>query len=63
MESVLKQVGLAEDDSAESDGGSPGRKRGKGKGKGKERVWLHCNVGGSIDEKVSKAKEEGDEVG
>ena len=53
VESVLKEVGLTEDDSTPANGNdSPGN----------SRVWLHCNVGGRMDEKPVKPKEEGDEV-
>ena len=48
VESVLKEVGLTEDDSTTTNGN--------------DRVWLHCNVGGRMDEKPVKPKEEGDEV-
>ncbi|OCF35126.1 hypothetical protein I316_03167 [Kwoniella heveanensis BCC8398] len=44
VEKVLKDVGLAEDDSDDDDGDADGNNnRSK---KEKERVWLHCIVGG-----------------
>lgn len=55
VESVLKQVGLAEDEGSESSGGQG--EKGKKKQED-ERVWLHCIVGGKLDEKKA---EEGDE--
>lgn len=71
MESVLKEVGLAddEDDNDEDAGVGPGPRAGpagkeKGKGKGKDRegkedrVWLHCNVGARMDVKKEEDKEE-----
>ena len=64
VESVLKDVGLAED---EPRPGGPDAASGNGKGMGKgragERVWLHCNVGGRADDKASKVRDEADEVG
>ena len=61
VESVLKEVGLAEDEGTGSgpNGGMAGGDKG-GKG-GDERVWLHCIVGGKLDEKKPEAEEE--EVG
>lgn len=44
VESVLKEVGLADDE-----GAGPGR--GKGKQVEEDRAWLHCIVGGRLDEK------------
>jgi hypothetical protein len=65
VESVLKEVGLADDNDDEDVGGDgSGRGRGEGrdrdgngsgggerKGKGEERVWLHGNVGSRMDVK------------
>ncbi|RSH90943.1 hypothetical protein EHS25_010119 [Saitozyma podzolica] len=75
VESVLKEVGLAddEDDNDEDAGIGPGtradpagKEKGKGKdreGKGKEdRVWLHCNVGARMDVKKEEDKEEEEPV-
>jgi len=45
VESVLKEVGLAEDGT---------QSQGKKEGQGEERVWLHCIVGGKLDEKKSE---------
>ncbi|WVF69009.1 hypothetical protein IAT40_003783 [Kwoniella sp. CBS 6097] len=72
VENVLKDVGLAEDDSdeeeAEAEGGqqnngigSNAKGQGKSAGKGraskeKERVWLHCIVGGK-EQKTSQTDE------
>ncbi|WVQ96524.1 hypothetical protein IAU59_003629 [Kwoniella sp. CBS 9459] len=71
VENVLKDVGLAEDDSDvdnEDDdhdngacqlGGSGQKGNGKGKGKSnkeKERVWLHCIVGGK-EQKAPQTEE------
>ena len=47
VESVLKDVGLAEDGSEAQKGV-----------KGEERVWLHCIVGARLDEKKSDEPEE-----
>jgi hypothetical protein len=47
VESVLKDVGLAEDGSEAKIGE-----------KGEERVWLHCIVGARLDEKKSDEPEE-----
>ena len=49
VESVLKDVGISEEDAAPSQPAS-------------ERVWLHCNIGGRVDEKKIQGKEDGDEV-
>lgn len=53
VESVLKEVGLAEDVPAQSDGEGGAGTGGSGRGKKEveERVWLHCIVGGRADEK------------
>lgn len=51
VESVLKDVGLAEDD--ETAGGTMKKKEA-------ERVWLHCNVGGV--EMKGKERDSADEV-
>jgi hypothetical protein len=45
VESVLKEVGLAEDGT---------QSQGNKEGQGEERVWLHCIVGGKLDEKKSE---------
>lgn len=58
VESVLKDVGLAEDDPAEGGDGDLSGEKGKARG----RVWLHCNVGGRVEEKNVKHADEGDEV-
>lgn len=42
VESVLKEVGFAEDGT---------QRQGAKEGQGEERVWLHCIVGGKLDEK------------
>ena len=46
VESVLKDVGLAE-----------GEEEGK-EGEGGERVWLHCVVGAKVEEKAKEGEEE-----
>ncbi len=58
VESVLKEVGLTEDEPAPSRAGELPRKGVRGD---KARVWLHCNVGGRVDEK-RKVAVQGDEV-
>jgi hypothetical protein len=50
VESVLKEVGLTEEN---------GHSHGKDEGVKEERVWLHCIVGGKLDEK--KEEEDSDE--
>lgn len=50
VESVLKEVGLTEEN---------GHSHGKDEGVKEERVWLHCIVGGKLDEK--KEEEASDE--
>lgn len=56
VESVLKEVGLAED---ESSGSTMGSKSSGEKKQEEERVWLHCIVGGKLDEKkVEEGAEE-----
>lgn len=47
VESVLKDVGLAEEEDER-----------EGKGEGGERVWLHCVVGGKVEDKVQEGEEE-----
>jgi hypothetical protein len=69
VESVLKEVGLADDEDDEDAGigsgtraGPAGKEKGRGKGKDREgkeeRVWLHCNVGARMDVKKEEDKEE-----
>ena len=59
VESVLKEVGLAEDgDSGTGSGSGSGTgtgKNGRMAGDKEERVWLHCIVGGKLDEKKPEA--------
>ena len=57
VESVLKEVGLAEDGDATSTSSGPGGSGVGDKGK-EERVWLHCIVGGKLDEKKPEAGDE-----
>lgn len=52
VESVLKEVGLAEDESLPSGSGK------MGEGVKEERVWLHCIVGGKLDEKKPETGDE-----
>lgn len=59
VESVLKEVGLAEDGDTTSTSRTGSGGSGVGdKGKGEERVWLHCIVGGKLDEKKPEAGDE-----
>lgn len=58
VESVLKDVGLAEEDEEESRSGSVPRGNGKRKDSAGERVWLHCVVGAKVEETPKEQEEE-----
>ena len=62
VESVLKDVGLAEEeDGEEGEMAGSGHFTTAAKKEGAGRVWLHCVVGGKTEEPESGVKE--DEVG
>ena len=61
VESVLREVGLQDEDDAGKSNNDPGGAKQKA-GKEKERVWLHCNVGPKMEDVKGKAKEDGEEV-
>lgn len=55
VESVLKDVGLAEEDEEDNSGRKGSVRR---KDSGGERVWLHCVVGAKVEDTPKEQEEE-----